>query len=116
MHFSYFSLFAVLSTVVIAAPVVEERQTSTPTVTISNGVVIGTATAISNQPSVTPAKSYLGIPYAKPPTGDLRFAPPEPATPWTSPLQAQSLPPACLQQFCKTHSIHGKVRRYDDEQ
>lgn len=100
MHFSHLSLLGLLSAVT-AAPV-EERQAANPTVTISNGVIVGTATAIANQPSVTPAKSYLGIPYAKPPTGDLRFAPPEPATPWTSPLQAQTLPPACLQQFCKS--------------
>lgn len=103
MHVSYLSLFGALSAV-IAAPV-EERQAADPTVTISNGVIVGTATAISNQPGVTPAKSYLGIPYAKPPTGRLRFAPPEPATSWTLPLQAQTLPPACLQQFGKEQLV-----------
>lgn len=32
--------------------------------------------------------SYLGIPYAAPPVGPLRWRPPQPATPWTSTLQA----------------------------
>ncbi|MGH3224104.1 MAG: carboxylesterase/lipase family protein [Streptosporangiaceae bacterium] len=32
--------------------------------------------------------SYLGIPYAAPPVGKLRWAPPAPAIPWTTTLQA----------------------------
>jgi para-nitrobenzyl esterase len=32
--------------------------------------------------------SYLGIPYAAPPVGKLRFAPPQPALPWTTTFAA----------------------------
>ena len=28
-------------------------------------------------------KSFQGVPFAAPPVGDLRFAPPAPVTPWT---------------------------------
>lgn len=42
------------------------------TVNTTNGPVFGHAA--SNSPDVL---EYLGIPYAKPPVGDLRFAPPE---------------------------------------
>jgi carboxylesterase type B len=41
----------------------------------------------------------LGIPFAAAPTGDRRFAPPETPSAWSSPLEAKTLPPACMQQF-----------------
>ncbi|KAM3421370.1 Carboxylic ester hydrolase [Cercospora zeina] len=96
MRFS-FSLLGLL--VAVHATPLEQRQNANPTVTINNGQVIGTVTGVSNQPSLPPIKAYLGVPYAKPPTGSRRFAPPEPATSWSAPLRAQTLPPACLQQF-----------------
>ncbi|XP_067851847.1 pyrethroid hydrolase Ces2a-like [Heptranchias perlo] len=40
---------------------------------------------------------FLGIPYASPPVGDLRFRPPEDAQPWSGTLDATQLGPACLQ-------------------
>ncbi|KAL8194611.1 UNVERIFIED_CONTAM: hypothetical protein K2H54_025999, partial [Gekko kuhli] len=40
---------------------------------------------------------FLAIPYAKPPTGNLRFAPPVPAEPWSGLRDATSYPAACLQ-------------------
>lgn len=68
-----------------------------PTRTIASGVVVGTATRVTNQPSVTAlANAFLGVPYASSPP--LRFAPPTAPEPYQT-LIAQTLPPACLQQF-----------------
>lgn len=76
------------------------RRAADPTVTIASGVVVGTATSVTNQPAATSlANAYLGVPFAKPPTGELRFSPPSPANSWSQPVVAQTLPPACLQQF-----------------
>jgi len=36
---------------------------------------------------------FLGIPYAQPPVGDLRFAAPRPVAPWTEPLDATQYGP-----------------------
>ena len=42
-------------------------------------------------------RQFLGIPFAAPPTGALRFMPPKDPDPWTTPLQATSLPAECMQ-------------------
>jgi para-nitrobenzyl esterase len=41
---------------------------------------------------------FAGIPYASPPVGELRFAPPQPAVPWTGTRKADTFPPAPPQQ------------------
>src|SRR5690625_2674081 len=47
---------------------------------------------------VTPAmRKYLGIPYAAPPVGDLRWKPPQPAQPWTGTLEATRFANHCPQ-------------------
>jgi para-nitrobenzyl esterase len=44
------------------------------------------------------ACAYLGVPYATPPVGNLRWKPPQPRAPWApSVLDAVSPPPACAQ-------------------
>ncbi len=59
-----------------AGPALARRKPS-PIVTTDKGPVRGLW-------SPTEASiAWLGIPYAAPPVGDLRFAPPQPAKPWT---------------------------------
>src|SRR5208283_1387562 len=51
-----------------------------PAVQTESGAVIGKPMGSTVQ--------FLGIPYAAPPTGALRFRPPQPRAPWSAPLQA----------------------------
>ncbi|KIY52453.1 alpha/beta-hydrolase [Fistulina hepatica ATCC 64428] len=66
------------------------RQRSTPTVTLDNATVTG-----YNSGSVS---YYLGIPFAQPPTGDLRFRLPESIDGYSEDFDATSYSPACPQQ------------------
>ena len=101
-------LFVFLSIVtrVLAVPL-----ESGPIVTLSSGVVIGTTAKPTNQPSLTAsANAYLGVPFAKSPPE--RFSPPKPASPWSSPLVAQVIKPACIQQFSGTGETRERTMEY----
>lgn len=41
--------------------------------------------------------AFLGVPFAAPPTGDLRWRAPRPVTPWQGVRAAQAFGPACMQ-------------------
>ena len=57
----------------------------------SGGLVSGVAV------SDGAARTYKGIPFAKPPVGDLRWRAPQPAEPWTGTLVADKFGPSCMQ-------------------
>lgn len=40
---------------------------------------------------------FLGIPYAKPPVGDLRWMPPQPVAKWSAVRKAEKFGPTCAQ-------------------
>ena len=62
-------------------------------VAIKNGPIVGeTITADDRQLS-----RFLGIRYAQPPVGKLRFRRPLPVQKWTEPLQALNWPNGCIQ-------------------
>ncbi|UPX10847.1 uncharacterized protein EKO05_0001485 [Ascochyta rabiei] len=109
-HFSMSFLTLCLCSLTIhqafAAPVA-----AGPTVTISDGTIIGTAIKPTNQPSLNAsANAYLGVPFAKSPPE--RFSPPEAASSWSTPLQAQAIKPACIQQFSGSAQTQARIEEY----
>jgi para-nitrobenzyl esterase len=50
---------------------------------------------------------YLGVPYAQPPTGNLRWRPPQPVEAWDGTLDAQENSEICVQFSVMTGSLRG---------
>jgi len=69
-----------------------------PTVKVTGGTIAGTA---ENGVSV-----FKGIPYAAPPVGDLRWAPPADVVPWTGTKDATKFSPDCMQAPYDKNSIY----------
>jgi para-nitrobenzyl esterase len=82
-------LAATLVLIALSLGAAARAGVGTPDVPTDTGPVRGLAGADADR--------FLGIPYAAPPIGALRFAPPAPAAPWKTPLAAYTLPPACPQ-------------------
>lgn len=53
-------------------------------------------------------RQFLGVPYAEPPIGDLRFAPPQNKTKGAA-ISATALPASCMQQATNRSSIYNNV-------
>lgn len=47
-------------------------------------------------------QAFLGVPYAAPPVGSLRWKPPRPVSHWTKTRSAQTFAPACLQPWSES--------------
>ncbi|XP_059849296.1 carboxylesterase 5A-like isoform X1 [Hypanus sabinus] len=75
-------------------------QRLTPTVLTEDGWLWGRQMEVEG--SHRPVHGYLGIPFAAPPVGPLRFAPPQRPQPWTGIRNATSHPPMCLQRIRRT--------------
>jgi para-nitrobenzyl esterase len=52
---------------------------------------------LSGAPPVAGVTAYLGIPYAAPPVGELRWKPPQPALPWDGVRKADRFGTSCMQ-------------------
>ncbi|MGA8414557.1 MAG: carboxylesterase family protein, partial [Xanthobacteraceae bacterium] len=62
----------------------------------------GRLSATSGADGVT---AFKGIPYAKPPIGDLRWRAPQPPEPWAGVRRADTFGPRCVQPSRRENSI-----------
>lgn len=70
----------------------------TPEVRLDAGIVAGSAS------KVVGVERFLGIPYAAPPVGPLRWRPPQPVAPWSGVRPALAPGPRCIQ-----HAPYGEM-------
>jgi len=61
------------------------------------GSVVGQTIPVNLETKTVPITSFWGIPFASPPVGNLRFAPPVKHSGWTQDFVASELPNMCMQ-------------------
>jgi para-nitrobenzyl esterase len=76
------------ATTAVAAPL-SQQSGGRPVVSTAGGAVRGITTANTNE--------FLGLPYAAPPVGPLRWRAPQPAAPWHGVRDASQFAPHCAQ-------------------
>ncbi|XP_021515398.1 carboxylesterase 1F-like isoform X2 [Meriones unguiculatus] len=97
-------LFRALFLVPLATCVVWGHPSEPPVVDTVHGKVLGKY--VSLEEFTQPVAVFLGVPFAKPPLGSLRFAPPEPAEPWSFVKNATSYPPMCSQDTVRGQRVN----------
>jgi hypothetical protein len=89
--------FVVLISFGVATPL---KRAATPFVSVKNGTYLGTHSSVYNQ------DFFLGIPYAKPPVGDLRFRNPQSLdTTWVGTRSAQEYSPEVRHIFLRDRQM-----------
>ena len=84
------AMVSTMALLLVSGPAAAQpAPTPTAPVKIDSGVVVGVATDRANV--------FRNIPFAAPPVGKLRWAPPQPAEPWTGERRAADPGPSCPQ-------------------
>jgi para-nitrobenzyl esterase len=83
---------AVLLLLLCPARAEDDRKTGPPTVRVDSGAVSGKLVGADRD-----VRAFLGIPYAAPPIGPLRWKPPAPVRPWPGVRECTAFSPACPQ-------------------
>ena len=83
--------------IVSASPSAKSATAADTTVSCASGTDVQTTSGPVCGITVAAVNEWLGIPYAAPPVGNLRWHPPQPPTPWTTTLPATAFGSACTQ-------------------
>ncbi|XP_074446060.1 neuroligin-1 isoform X8 [Larus michahellis] len=91
--------FCILGFLLHAAAVSSQKLDDTnPVVTTNFGKIRGIKKELNNE-ILGPVIQFLGVPYAAPPTGERRFQPPEPPSPWADTKNTTQFAPVCPQNI-----------------
>ncbi|XP_010149540.1 PREDICTED: neuroligin-1-like [Eurypyga helias] len=91
--------FCMLGFLLHAAAVSSQKLDDTnPVVTTNFGKIRGIKKELNNE-ILGPVIQFLGVPYAAPPTGERRFQPPEPPSPWADIKNTTQFAPVCPQNI-----------------
>jgi para-nitrobenzyl esterase len=93
-------LAAVVAVVVLVASAgvgARSARADTSTTSCASGTDVTTSSGPVCGLTVNGTNEWLGIPYAAPPVGSLRWEPPQPPAPWTTTLQATQFGSECTQ-------------------
>src|SRR5919201_3366994 len=88
-----------LGAVLVALSLAKSAGADPATVTCSPGTDVQTNSGPVCGLVTGGVQEWLGIPYAAPPVGDLRWQPPQPPPPWTATRQATAFGSQCAQYF-----------------
>ncbi len=85
----FIALFLMINTVVIS----QDKDAFPVQVKVENGIIEG------NYNTVTGIQTYLGVPFAKPPVGDLRWKAPQPLDNWDGVKETKKFGPRPMQRM-----------------
>ncbi|XP_017768112.1 PREDICTED: neuroligin-3-like, partial [Nicrophorus vespilloides] len=81
-------------------------------ISLKQGVLQGIVVEPKVNHALPKVEQYLGIPYAAPPVGELRFMPPGSAPSWSGTRYADSMKPVCPQKFPNTTMMTSIRKEY----
>lgn len=81
-------------------------------IVLKQGVLQGVIVDPKVNRALSRTEQYLGIPYAAPPVGDLRFMPPGSAPSWFGIKIADSFGPVCPQKLPDVNTMSRERREY----
>ncbi len=88
---------AVLGASVAVAPAVSAGAAGGQAAAMASGPVVHTANGLVRGLADGAVDEFLGIPYARPPVGELRWRPPQAAASWTGVRDVTQFGPHCPQ-------------------
>jgi para-nitrobenzyl esterase len=91
-HFHCLRAFIWICVITRGAGALALPDAAPPTVTVKGGILEGTHFGSAGN-----EVAFLGVPYAAPPVGDLRWKPPQPVSPWAGIRQATEFGAPCPQ-------------------